>query len=535
MKDKLFFFKKAYSLEAPGHYYEAVIAGADGVVKKTLSRREGDEIKLRHGDDYELFDFSSYYCLPGFFDSHAHFMQTGYNSMAVRFENCHSVSDVQQKLFDEIEKCFKSGNKNAFSPASAFGGIIVGHGFDESNFSGGNMPVKADLEAVSKDIPIFISRIDHHSSVCNGAFMKLYPDFFYAVDENVKKTGILRREPNYRIKGMMIDNFDFNVRRRAYEASEKAALEAGITSVCALEGGAISGVNDVFFIDKVIREGINKLNIILFDQSGDFTRASVLGLPRTGGCLLVDGSFGSQTAAMSEAYAGSTDNFGALYLDEKFLTPFIESAQFNNLQAAFHAIGDRAINALLNSYEFNFKKFGGRVKNCLRHRIEHFEYASDSDIKRAADMAIVLSMQPVFETLWGGANGMYAARLGSERAFKTNRFKTIIQAGGIIAGGSDSDVTPFSPIAGIGALVNLPNEKERAGIYDAVSIFTKNGAYANFCERERGSLSINKFADFTLLDKDIFNTPASEIKNISVTATITGGKLRYFNPAFQPA
>jgi hypothetical protein len=527
MKDKLFIFKKAYSMEAPGHYYEAVLTDAAGFIKKTLSPPEAAELRRIPNSEFAEVDFSDYYCLPGFFDSHTHMMSTGYNSMAVRFEHCRSIDEICDLLAMEIDKNKTAGAAGKISVATAFGSLVAGHGFDETNLTEKRMPRRSELDSVSREVPIFISRVDHHSCVFNGAFVDLFPAFFAGLDKSVIETGILTQAPNYEIKGKLIAGFDFGVRRKAYEAAEKTALEAGVTSLCALEGGAISGAEDVFFIDKVLRDKINKINLILFSQSADFSSVEFLGLPRIGGCLLVDGSFGSKTAALSSPYENDGGNRGALYLNEDFLVPFIEKAGMKNLQAAFHAIGDTAIKTLLDSYEKVFKKSGGRLKNHLRHRIEHFELASGADIKRAADMGVVLSMQPVFETLWGGASAMYAERLGAQRAVETNRFNTIIKAGGIIAGGSDSDVTPISPLAGISALLNLPNESERVSSYDAVSIFTINGAYANFMERTHGSIAVNKRADFTVIDKDIFNAAPSEIKDIKIAASVVGGEVKY--------
>ena len=529
MKDKLFIFKKAYSLEAPGHYYEAVITDAAGFIKKTLSPQETAAIRRSTNSGLIEVDFSDHYCLPGFFDSHTHMMTTGYNLMAVRFEHCRSIGEICELLSMEIDKNKTVGAGGKTSVVTAFGSLVAGHGFDETNLAEKRMPTRADLDSVSREVPIFISRVDHHSCVFNGAFVDLFPAFFSRLDKSAVETGILRQAPNYEIKGKLIAGFDFRVRRSAYEAAEKNAIEAGVTSMCALEGGAISAVEDVFFIDKMLRDKIIKLNLILFCQSADFSNVEVLGLPRIGGCLLVDGSFGSKTAALSSPYENDGGNCGALYLNEDFLVPFIQKASDKNLQTAFHAIGDTAIKTLLDSYEKVFKRRGWRLKNYLRHRIEHFELASDADIKRAADMGIILSMQPVFETLWGGASGMYAERLGARRAFKTNRFNTIIKAGGIIAGGSDSDVTSVSPLAGISALLNLPNENERVGIYDAVSMFTINGAYANFMERTHGSIALNKRADFTIIDKDIFNAAPSEIKDIKIAASVIGGEIKHLS------
>jgi len=514
-------------MEAPGHYYEAVLTDAAGFIKKTFQPCEMAEFRRLANSDFVEFDFSDYYCLPGFFDSHTHMMPTGYNSMAVRLEHCRSIGEILELLAMEINKSKTARSDKKSAVNTVFGPFVIGHGFDESNLIEKRMPQRFDLDSVSNEAPIFISRIDHHSCVFNSAFIKFFPVFFAGVGKSAIETGILTQGPNYAIKGKLAADFDFSTRRRAYEAAEAAALKAGVTSLCALEGGAVSGAEDTYFIDKVLSDKKNKINLVLFDQSFDFSTVEFLRLPRIGGCLLVDGSFGSKTAALGLPYENSGDNRGALYLNENFLVPFIEKASSKNLQTAFHAIGDAAIKTILDSYQKVFDSRRGNLKNHLRHRIEHFELSCDEDIKRAADMGIILSMQPAFETLWGGDSGLYAERLGARRALTTNRFNTIIKAGGIIAGGSDSDVTPICPLNGISALLNLPNESERVGIYDAVSIFTINGAYANFMERSHGSIAINKRADFAVIDKDIFNASPSEIKDIKIIASITGGELRY--------
>jgi len=523
MKSRLYIFKKAYSLEARDHFYTAALVNGRGLIEKLFNDNELNDYIANITNAPEIFDFSNLICLPGFFDSHVHLMQTGYNSLAIRFENCRSIKSMKERFAEALR-----------TRAAHESDVLIGHGFDETAFREKRMPQKDDLDAISKDVPIFLSRVDHHSCVVNSAFIKRYESFFKTLDKDVFKTGILRQKPNYAIKSVLIRDFSKNVKKQAFAIAEAGALKAGVTSLCALEGGAISDRSDVYFIDEIIQKKINKLDLILFDQSPDYSAALELELPRVGGCLLVDGSFGSKTAALGAPYKNEKMNAGAMYLDKKFMESFIEGAQLRNLQTAFHAIGDLAINSLLDCYESVLKKQAGGIKNYLRHRIEHFELAGTSDIKRAAELGIILSMQPYFETLWGGKNGMYADRLGVKRALKTNRFKTILSCGAIIAGGSDSDVTPISPINGIHALLNLPNENERLSIHDAVCIFTKNGAYANFMERSHGTLACNKAANFTLIDRDIFKAASKDIEKTAIAATIVAGKVEYLNEKFHP-
>ncbi len=520
MKKKLFIFKKAYTMNFPSEYKKAVLVSGDKI-EALLDARETSLFMDAQGAKTEIFDFSHLYCLPGFFDSHTHFMQTGYNASVIKLNEASSIEGIKDAIASSIKNNTAADNK----------GIVMSHGFDESSFPEGRTPDKDDLDAVSKSTPIYAGRVDHHSAVVNSAFLKLFETFLKnnGADKRAFETGILRQRPNYALKSELIRLFPEKKRMEAFRKAELIALKAGITSLCALEGGAISDESDVNFVNGMTESAKNLVNIILFRQDTDFSKASRMGLGRIGGCLLVDGSFGSSTAALKAPYHKSKNNRGILYFKKEDLYSFMENAHAHNLQMAFHAIGDAAIEMMLDCYEALLKKAASAASNDMRHRIEHFELASPRDIKRAADLGIVLSMQPVFETLWGGESAMYAERLGKKRALQTNRFASILKSGCVIAGGSDSDVTPMSPVNGIHALLNLPNESERISAWDAVSIFTRNGAFANFKERERGSLAPGKYADMTVCDADIFDSKKETVKNIRIAATIVKGMQAYKN------
>jgi predicted amidohydrolase YtcJ len=153
-----------------------------------------------------------------------------------------------------------------------------------------------------------------------------------------------------------------------------------------------------------------------------------------------------------------------------------------------------------------------------RHRLEHFELATDDQIKRARDLGVVASVQPSFELYWGGPSGMYASRLG-ERWRKTNRLRTMLDAGLCLAGGSDSNVTPAQPLLGMHAAVNHPNEDERISPEQALRLMTIDAAHAAFNERRQGSIAAGKQADFTVLDRDPLAVPRDEIRDVRVLET----------------
>jgi len=520
MKKKLFIFKKAYTMNFPSEYKKAVLVNGDKI-EALLDAKETALFTGGGNSQTEIFDFSNLYCLPGFFDSHTHFMQTGYNASAVRLNEAASIRDIKDAIADT------AANKDTAGPRD----ILMAHGFDETAYPEGRMPERSDLDAVSRSIPIYAGRVDHHSAVVNSAFLKIFENFLKknGADDKAFKTGILRQRPNYALKSELTRLFPEKKRMGAFKKAEQIALKAGITSLCALEGGAISDETDVSFVNGVTASAKNIVNIILFRQDTDYVKASRMGLSRIGGCLLVDGSFGSSTAALKAPYNRAKNNLGTLYFKTEAIYSFMENAHRHNLQMAFHAIGDAATERILDCYEKLLKKAASPSLNDMRHRIEHFELASTRDINRAAELGLILSMQPVFETLWGGVSGMYAERLGKKRALQTNRFASIIKSGGVIAGGSDSDVTPMSPIDGVHALLNLPNEAERVSAWEAVSIFTRNGAYASFMERGRGSLAPGKYADMTVCGADVFAVKKENVKNIEIAATIINGVTVYKN------
>jgi len=164
-----------------------------------------------------------------------------------------------------------------------------------------------------------------------------------------------------------------------------------------------------------------------------------------------------------------------------FLNSIIYFCYINKLQLSLYTIGDRAIETALNAHEYALEKTG--IKG-LRHRMEHVELASLSQIKRAKNLGIIFSMNPTYERYWGGPNKMYSERLG-KRYVETNKFREIIDSGLVLCGGSDSDVCDYNPFVGIHSAVNHPVKKHRISLYEAIKIYTINGAYAIFEENNK--------------------------------------------------
>jgi len=268
------------------------------------------------------------------------------------------------------------------------------------------------------------------------------------------------------------------------------------------------------------------LDITLFLQEMNVYLTTRLGFEHLGGCILLDGSIGSYTAAMDEEYVGQSGQRGTLYEKQQKLSSFVEEAHAANVQLAFHAIGNRAIEQLLTAYQRALSRV---PRYDHRHRIEHFELATDDQIHRARDLGLVISMQPAFEHFWGGPDGMYASRLGA-RWRSTNRLRTVLESGLRIAGGSDSNVTPPEPLLGMHAAVNHPNEEQRVSVAQALRMFTIDAAFAGRNEARHGSISPGKEASFVLLDADPFDVPTDELRNVGVVQTWYRGRPVFSGP-----
>ena len=336
-------------------------------------------------------------------------------------------------------------------------------------------------------------------------------------------TGIFRKHANAILRTNILKNISDSTRKDATSEIMSTLLMNGITTVNAMEGGFMYCDKDAEF---VFEHGNDfPIDMVLFYQTMDIDRIKAMGLNRIGGCLYIDGTFGARTAALSFEYADCPGTMGSLRMSQQELNDFVIQCYKNNLQLALYTIGDRAIESALIAHENALYQTG---ITGLRHRLEHAELVNDNQIERAKGLNIIFSMQPSYETYWGGRGKMYEQRLG-ENYKRTNPFKKIIDKGVVICGGSDSDVTEPRPLLGIHSAVNHPVAEHRVDIYEALKMFTCNGAYGIFEENNKGTLEVGKLADVVILDQDILSVPSNDIDKIKVNVTIKSGEILYNN------
>lgn len=455
----------------------------------------------------DVLDLRPNTVVPALHDCHVHFMQTGLMEVDVDVSVAARFDDVLSILSDAV--------------SSHRGSLLRAHTFDPDLLPDGRYPTRLELDAVSTTVPILVKRRDGHSGVVNTAAWELMgvPDGLAGVerDEAGDVSGTLREEA---YTFVVRKSEAFLTREERIECFRRAAALAasrGIGVVHALAGSKVPGDRDVEILLDIQSE--LPVDTVIYSQFEDVDRVVALGLPRIGGCLLLDGSFSSGTAALSEPYA-DRDGTGVLYYDDEHLTGFFRRAHAMGLQVSVHALGERAIDQALRCYEAAC----GSEMSSARHRIEHCELPSREHIATIARLGVHPCVQPTFEFLWGGKGGMIETRLGPERAARSNPHRTMLEAGIPLAGGSDSYVTTMDSLLGIHSAVNRPNESEQLQVFDAVALFTSGAARLSFDESTRGTLEVGKEASFTVLKGDPFEVSPAAIRDIRVAGLYLRGQ-----------
>jgi len=499
---RVLFLARAHPMDLRGRVLDWVLVDS-GSIAATGVGEPPDGM----ADGATVLDLRPNTIVPVLHDCHVHFMQTGLMEMDVDLSIAASFDDVLSIISDA---------------AVSYGGALLrAHTFDPDLLPDGRYPTRAELDGVSGTLPILIKRRDGHSGVVNTAAWQLLgvPDDLSGIerDDSGGVAGTLRKEAyTYAVR----ESESFLTRDERVECFRRAAGLAagrGIGVVHALAGSAVPGDRDV----EILLEVQNDLPIdtIIYSQFEDIDRVVDLGLPRIGGCLLLDGSFSSGTAALAEPYT-DREGTGVLYYEDDHLTKFFRAAHAKGLQISVHALGERAIDQAIRCYS---SACGNEVRDA-RHRIEHCELPSAAHIAQIAELGISPCVQPTFEFLWGGSGGMIEKRLGSARANRTNPHRTMLSAGIPLAGGSDSYVTPMDSLLGIHSAVNRPNESEQLSVFDAVGLFTSVAARLSFDESKRGTIEVGKEASFTVLEDDPFNVAPDAIRDIAVSALYVRGK-----------
>ncbi|MEJ6475030.1 amidohydrolase [Pseudoalteromonas piscicida] len=498
----------------------------DGKVVKTSSK----DLSTRYPNASKI-DGEGKTLLPGLIDAHGHVIGLGNNLLTLDVRGSKSIAEVGERL--------SSYAKNHQ------GDWIIGRGWDQTLWPGGQFPTAADLDQYVKDKPVMLTRVDGHAIWVNSKAMAL------ANISNATQTpegGEIITLSNATPSGIFIDKAEELIRahvptqspKQVNYALDKAGahlLSLGITSTH--DAGIDHTTWQVYQARAKERTMPLRIYAMLSASSpnlDDMLDAGVIKdthdqLSIRSVKIYADGALGSRGAALIRDYHDRKGHKGLMLEDQATLESLITKSIRHGYSAHTHAIGDRANRIVLDAYQNVFKKAGGRL---LRNRIEHAQIVHPEDIPRFKTLDIIPSMQPVHAT-----SDMHMAekRLDQKQLSGAYAWQTFLKQGSKVAAGSDFPVELANPFHGLHAAItrqdhhDLPKDgwrsAEKLTREQALQAFTLDAAYAAFQEYKLGSLEQGKWADFILIDQDYFTVTEDKIDDIQVEQTWIAGELKY--------
>ncbi|MEY2244750.1 amidohydrolase [Streptomyces sp. BF23-18] len=406
----------------------------------------------------EVVDLEGALVTPAFTDAHVHTTATGLALTGLDLSDAPSLDAALALVRD-------------FAAARPADRVLLGHGWDAARWPGGRPPARTELDAATGGRPLYLSRIDVHSAVATTALLDLVPGVTalagYVPD------GPLTRDAHHAVRAAALGAIGAAQRTGAQRAALAHAASLGIGSVHECGGPEISSEDDFTGLLRLAAEEPGP-RVVGYWADRDVDKARALGAAGAAGDLFVDGSLGSHTACLHEPYLDA-DHTGVVHLDADAVAAHVVACTEAGLQAGFHAIGDAAVASVTEGVRAAAEKVGlGRVR-AARHRVEHAEMITPETVAGFAELGLTASVQPAFDALWGGEDGMYAQRLGAERARTLNPFAALLRAGVPLAFGSDSPVTPLDPWGTVRAAAFHRTPEHRVSVRAAFTAHTRGG------------------------------------------------------------
>jgi predicted amidohydrolase YtcJ len=394
----------------------------------------GDEAEAAELPGVATVDLDGAFVTPAFVDAHVHATSTGLALTGLDLRSTATLADA----LAAVEAAARS----------ARGRPIVGGGWDETGWPEQRPPTLTELDRAAYGGAVYLARVDVHSALASSALLLAAPQARRL--PGFDGSGWLRGPAHDVVRTAAFAAITPSQRKAAQRAALRRAAELGIACVHEMAGPVISSEDDLAELLALSRAEPLPEVIGYWAELFGVETARELGAVGAAGDLFCDGSLGSHTASLSGAYADRPDTSGQLRFATADVAEHIARCTAAGMQAGFHAIGDAAVDQVLDAVELVSTRLGRPIG--AGHRIEHAEYVRDP--ARLAASGLTASMQPCLGALWGGADGMYAQRLGAERARSLNRFADLAAAGVPLAFGSDAPVTDLGPWAAVRAAVH---------------------------------------------------------------------------------
>jgi predicted amidohydrolase YtcJ len=523
---------KVWTGDAARPWAEGIAVNGDRIALVGSS----DEVK-RAAAGAEIVDAGGRLVVPGFIDTHVHFVDGGFRLASVQLRDARTRDEFVSRI-------------KAFVATVPRGTWITGGDWDHSLW-GGELPTREWIDPVTPDHPVWINRLDGHMSLANSAALKAA-----GVTRATREVagGEIVRGANGEPAGVLKDNAmalvdkvvpapSAEMQDRALRAAMRYVNERGVTSV-----HNMGTWSDLDAFARARKAGSLTTRIYAAVPLADWERLRdvVAKRDRGGpdgrgdewlhvGALkgFVDGSLGSHTAAFHEPFDDAPKDKGLLVNTPENLYRWISGADKAGLHVVVHAIGDRANALLLDIYERIEQENGARDR---RFRIEHAQHLAAADIPRFAKLGVIASMQPYHAI----DDGRWAEKFIGPRIKTTYAFRSLLDEKARLAFGSDWFVAPPTPLEGIYAAVTrrtlddrnvggwVPEQK--ITVEEALRAYTGTAAFASFEEGQKGTIAAGRLADFVMLERNLFEIAPEQIRDVKVILTSVGGKIVYRRP-----
>jgi predicted amidohydrolase YtcJ len=508
--------------------FSAMLVGDDGKVEELYSRGERKPQKPRY-----RFDGKGRTLIPGLIDAHGHVMSLGLGALQLDLSDTKTLAEAQARIA-------------AFAAANPLPVWVVGRGWNQERWGLGRFPTAADLDAVVKDRPVWLERVDGHAGWANSMAMREAGIGARSVSPPGGRIETARGQPT----GIFVDAATGLidkvvpppvplVRDRALARAQDILLSNGLTAVADMG----TSPEDWLVMRRAGDSGALRVRIMSYG-SGIESALAIAGtgptpwlyggrLRMVGVKLYSDGALGSRGAWLKQPYKDSPGQSGLSFHSETELKNLMSRAAMDGFQVAVHAIGDAANDQLLDAID----ELSATYKGDRRWRIEHAQIVDPVDLPRFGLHGTIASMQPVHQSSdWR----MAEARMGIERLGGAYAWRTMIANSVPLAFGSDFPVEPPNPFAGLSVAISREDfqgqppggwmASQKITLEQALDAFTRTAAYAGFAEDRIGSLEAGKYADFVLIDRDIFaGASPAEIRATKVLETWIAGQRAWPN------
>jgi predicted amidohydrolase YtcJ len=514
-----------YTIGADGRLirFGAMLVDDEGKVERLYQRGERKAERPRF-----RFDGKGRTLLPGLIDAHGHVMSLGLNALQLDLSDTRTLQEAQAKIA-------------AYAAANPTPRWIVGRGWNQETWGLGRFPTAAELDSAVRDRPVWLGRVDGHAAWANSAAMKEAGITARTPAPAGGRIEMARGQPTGIFVDAATELIDKVVppalprtRDQALERAQQILLSYGITATDDMG----TSPDDWLVMRRAGDEGRLRVRIVAYG-SGVESALAIAGtrptpwlygdrLRMVGVKLYADGALGSRGAWLKQPYKDMPGQRGLGFLTDSQIRNLMSRAAMDNFQVAVHAIGDAANDQVLGSIE----EMVDTYKGDRRWRIEHAQIVDPADLPRFGRNGIIASMQPTHETSdWK----MAEARMGIERLGGAYAWRSMIANGVPLAFGSDYPVESPNPFPGLAAAVSRQDAEgqppggwlpeQRLTLEQALAAFTRGAAYAGFAEDRIGSLDKGRWADFILVDRDIFDVPTPrQLRETKVVETWMAGK-----------